>query len=286
MAQQFRADLHCHSNRSDGNLTPQQLIDLACKKNLNGLSITDHDTIEAYQEAIPTAQSKQLPIISGVELSCFHRQTSVHILGYSFDLNSKIMNDFCAHHKKRRENRLEAILDCLKAIQMPLTINEVLQSSNSLTPPHSIGRPHIAQAMINKGYVNTLKEAFNLYLGEGRSCYVAGEIYSVEETIHLIHQSCGLAVIAHPHLVSDPKILQDLLQMDFDGIEGYYARFPQTAHDRWIKIGAKKGWIITGGSDFHGIIKPAIDLGSSWVNEETFSILFRHFQQHTSNKNG
>ena len=280
MTQQFRADLHCHSNCSDGNLTPQQLIHLACEKNLNGLSITDHDTIDAYLDAIPEAKNKQLSMISGVELSCFNRQTSVHILGYSFNLNSAIMNQFCKSHKKRREIRLEAMLDKLQAIKRPLTINEVMETSNSSTPPHSIGRPHIAQAMIKKGYVSSIKEAFQLYLGEGKSCYVAGEMFTVEETIDVIHQSGGLAVIAHPHLISDPKILQELLQMDFDGIEGYYARFPQPAHERWLKIGAKKGWIITGGSDFHGTIKPTIDLGSSWVNEETFSILFQHFKQH------
>jgi hypothetical protein len=168
-------------------------------------------------------------------------------------------------------NRLQMFLERLATHAMPLNLEDVLFSN-------SIGRPHIAMAMIKRGYVSSIQQAFQLYLGEGKPCYVPGVTYSVEETLEIIHQSKGLAIIAHPHLIKDGKILNELLNLNFDGIEGYYGRFPASAHERWLKIGARKGWIITGGSDFHGDVKPDLPLGSSWVGEETFMTLYHHFQ--------
>lgn len=274
----FRADLHCHTTCSDGTVSPHDIIQLACDSGLQGLSITDHDTIAAYKEAFSTAQVKNLPLISGVELSASHRQTSVHILAYSFSLPSSDMEEFCQKHQKRRELRNLAILDLLAKKGMPLAIEDFIFSQHH----HSIGRPHIALAMMQKGYVHSIQQAFHDYIGEGKACYVPGTAFSVEETLEVIHKVNGLAVIAHPHLIEQIGIVRDLLEMNFDGIEGYYARFPPTAHERWLKISARKGWIITGGSDFHGTIKPNLSLGSSWVNAETFTILQQHFQRNQS----
>lgn len=270
----FRADLHCHSTCSDGTLSPTGLVQLACDIQLKGLSITDHDTIAAYEEAMPAAQNAHLPLISGVEFSAVHEKTNVHILGYSFSLQSPSIHEFCAKHCQRRTDRNKAILDLLAAHGMPIDSDELKISS----PSAIIGRPHIALAMMKKGYVDSIQKAFQMYIGEGKPCYFPGEKISVEETIDCIHQAHGLAVIAHPHLIENVKVVRDLIELNFDGIEGYYGRFPAHEHERWIKIGIRKGWLITGGSDFHGDIKPNLPLGSSWVNEETFSILYKHFQ--------
>lgn len=271
---EFRADLHCHTTCSDGTVTPSDMIQLACDLNLQGLSITDHDTIAAYQEAFPAAEAKSLPLISGVELSAVHCEISIHILAYSFPLHSPAIQKFCQRHHERRELRYRKILDLLASKEMPLSLEDL----SFLPSPYSLGRPHIAAAMVKKGYVQTIQQAFHEYLGEGKPCYVSGSAFSVEETLDVIHQANGLAIIAHPHLIENIGIVRDLLEMPFDGIEGYYARFPASAHERWLKIGARKGWLITGGSDFHGSIKPNLPLGSSWVNAETFTILQRHFQ--------
>lgn len=270
----FRADLHCHTACSDGTTQPEEIIQLAINKGLQGLSITDHDTIQAYVQAAPLAQNKGLPLISGVEFSALHQQSSVHILAYSFSLTSSLIQEFCQQHHQRRLQRIQMMLEKLTAYGIPLSLDDL----SSHISPHSFGRPHIALALVKKGYVQTIQQAFQQYIGEGKPCYVQGQGFSVEETIDLIHQAHGLAVIAHPHLIDQPKTLRDLLAMNFDGIEGYYSRFPQTEHDRWIKIGAHRGWIITGGSDFHGSIKPNVSLGCSWVNEETFHTLYQHFQ--------
>jgi predicted metal-dependent phosphoesterase TrpH len=273
MKNQFRADLHCHTTCSDGTVTPEEIIQVALDKRLQGLSITDHDTIEAYRTAFPIAQAKGLKLISGVELSATHRQTSVHVLAYSFALSSPLIRSFCQRHHQRRQERNQRILDLLTQHGMPLTAEDLSAS------PHSIGRPHIALAMQKKGYVSTMQQAFHDYIGEGKPCYARGEAVSVEETLDIIHRARGLAVIAHPHLIENVGIVKDLLEMNFDGIEGYYGRFLPSEHERWLKIGARKGWVITGGSDFHGSIKPMLPLGCSWVNEETFKVLQCHFQE-------
>lgn len=273
----FRADLHCHTTCSDGSLAPTELIQLASNIGLKGLSITDHDTIAAYQEAIPAAEQKQLSLIPGVEFSSVHKETSIHILAYSFALDSSPIITFCQDQRKIRESRNHAILDLLASHGMPLSSDDFADDLFSTQTSHSFGRPHIALAMVKKGYVSSVQKAFQEYIGDGKPCFVAGKRFSVEETIEIIHQGKGLAVIAHPHLIDNPRILKDLLEMNFDGIEGYYSRFPLPEQKRWIKIGERKGWLITGGSDFHGAIREHTPLGCSWVNEEIFQILQKHY---------
>lgn len=263
---QFRADLHCHSTCSDGTASPEELIDLAIERNLSGLSITDHDTLNAYQTALPYAQKQNFPLIPGVEFSCIQRGESVHILGYAFNLQNPEILAFCQKHKSRRKQRSLLILEKLAEHGMPIELNtEVLES---------IGRPHIALEMIKREYVHSMEEAFKKHLGEGCPCYVPGDAFSVEETIAVIHNAGGLAVIAHPHLINNSAIVTDLLRMPFDGIEAYYARFAPHKEKPWVKIGKHRDWILTGGSDFHGSVKPHIPLGCSWVAETTFNTLY------------
>jgi hypothetical protein len=245
---------------------------------LKGLSITDHDTAAAYQEAMSAALEHRLPLISGLEFSASHRTHSVHLLAYSFSLDSPAIENFCFRHRQRRETRNQAIIDLLAKNGLPLAAEDFPKADSKKT----FGRPHIALAMIKKGYVQTVQQAFQKYIGEGKPCYAPGTRISVEETVEIIHQAGGLAVIAHPHLIDRSDVLHDLLDMPFDGIEGYYARFPATQHERWVQIGARKGWLVTGGSDFHGSIKPELPLGCSWTNRETFDILLEHFKKNSA----
>ncbi|HRD55940.1 MAG TPA: PHP domain-containing protein [Parachlamydiaceae bacterium] len=271
----FFADLHCHTICSDGSLSPEEIVLLAKESGLSALSITDHDSITAYQMALPAAQKENISLLTGVEFSTMHNKTSIHILGYAFAPDSSVIAEFCKKHTLRRKNRNDKILKLLQEIGLPITEEELLAET---TLAHTIGRPHIAQAMIKKGYVTSIQEAFKKYLGDHKSCYAEGASYSTVETIELIHQAKGLAVIAHPHLIDDAKILQELLKMDFDGIECYYGRFHQNHNERFLKIAKKKNWLITGGSDFHGSIKPNLPLGASFVNEEHCNKLLSHFQ--------
>ncbi|MBA3958389.1 MAG: PHP domain-containing protein [Parachlamydiaceae bacterium] len=270
----FRADLHCHSTCSDGSFTPIELVQLAKQIGLNGLSITDHDTIAAYETAVEAAQQANITLLSGVEFSAGHKGVSVHILGYAFPFHSPLLQAFSQKHQLRREKRNLDMIALISAQGMPLTLEEVLGFSPQAVG--SIGRPHIALAMSKKGFVASPQDAFKLYLTEDKPCFVKGEMFSVEETIDTLHQAGGVSIIAHPHLIKDEATLRDLLNMPFDGIEGYYARFQPYQNARWLDIAKKKNWLITGGSDFHGDFKQNSSLGSSWVRSEVFSTLQKH----------
>lgn len=277
---EFRADLHCHSTCSDGSDSPEQIISLAKQIGLSGLSITDHDSIASYAIAVPKAEEAGIKLISGVEFSTVHKGNSVHLLSYGFSLNDPRIAAFCERHHERRTNRNREILAKLTQAGMEITEEEI---ENTIPPElrnkrRTIGRPHIAYVMMQKGYVPTIADAFKRYLAEGKSCFSPGEPVSTEETLALIKETKGLAIIAHPHLIEEAHTLHDLLQMPFDGIECYYARFAMDLQQRWLKIAKKRNWIITGGSDYHGTIKPNIHLGSSWVNEELFNVLWNHYQ--------
>lgn len=270
-AKDFRADLHCHSSCSDGTVSPEGLVALAIKSGLSGLSITDHDTVDAYAVALPAAKKTGLKLVSGVEFSASHRRRGVHVLGYAFNLDSPHIAAWCRQHTNRRRARNAAMLQRLADLDMPVTEEEIPAAAGT------VGRPHIAQAMIKKGYVRDANAAFKKFLGEGKPAYVQGTTFSVEETIDVIHKAGGFAVLAHPMLIQRNTIVKDLLQMEFDGLEGYYSRIPDDQERAWQQIAQHKGWLITGGSDFHGDVKPRIPLGCSWVGEETFYLLYDRF---------
>lgn len=267
----FRADLHCHTTFSDGTMTPQELLCLAKDIGLSGISITDHDTVEAYSQAPAIAKQLGLYLGSGVEFSCVFQKMSIHVLGYDFDLESPAIANLCAKHQLRRTQRNKTMLENLSRLGMPILEEELLSMGE-----RSVGRPHIAQLMIKKGYVSSIKDAFNRYIGDGKPCYDAGVGISVEETIETIHQARGKAFIAHPHLLEHAHKIKELLKCPFDGIECHYAKFPPEQEKRWIQIAKEKNWLISGGSDFHGSVKDYIQLGSSWVDEETFHRVFQH----------
>lgn len=263
----FRADLHCHTTCSDGTLSPVELVNLAHESGLSGLSITDHDTLDAYETAIPAAKEKGIILGTGIEFSCLFLQKSVHILGYDYSLKSEEIRKFCLSHQKRRIERNRAILEKLRRLRMPIEESE-------LGGKGTIGRPHIAQIMVQKGFVGSIKEAFNIYIGDGKCCYDAGTGFSAEETIDLIHKAQGKAFLAHPHLLDHGRWVQKLLQLPFDGVECHYSRLPAEKEKRWLRLAKEKGWLISGGSDFHGDVKPQIPLGCSWVDQETFNKIF------------
>lgn len=277
---EFKADLHCHTTMSDGSATPEEIIQIAKNEGLSGLSITDHDSVDAYSIVLDLAKKNGIEMITGVEFSAIQGDVTVHVLGYAFSHENPIIQAFCQKHHQRRAKRNRAILEKLEQHGMPVSEEEILD--NSQGPKKTIGRPHIALAMIKKGYIKSIYDAFNKFLGEGKKCYASGESFTVEETIDIIHQANGLAIIAHPHLLRNRPILDQLLAMPFDGLEGYYANFTPEKNKRWLRFAEKKGWLVTGGSDFHGSVKPQIKLGASTVSKEIFDVLQGHYRLNTN----
>lgn len=262
------ADIHTHSQASDGSFSPEELVHHAIACGLFGLSITDHDTTAAYETAIPISKKLGIKLGVGIEFSSVFEGFDVHLLGYDFDLTSPDIQALCLRHKNRRKNRNLAMIERLRSCDIDITIDDIKGHGDS------VGRPHIAQVLVQKGYVKSIKEAFNRYLGEGKKCFVRGDTLSVDETIDAIHKAHGKAFIAHPHLLPSSFPIDLLIQKPFDGIECWYARLSKKAAEPWVEIATCKNWLMSGGSDFHGTVKPDIPLGCQGVDQATFERIF------------
>ena len=270
----FRYDLHIHSNCSDGTLSPSQILEAAKQANLLGLSITDHDTVEAYSDALLVqAQALGLTLLTGVEFSAKENQTTVHLLGYGFDHRHPAILEFCHRHLTIRENRNKEMIAKLAKKGFKISYDDLLMKKTSAN--QVLGRPHIGQILLERGHVRKLEEAFEQYLGDGRSCYVEPNNPSIEETIAIIHEAKGIAVLAHPYLFKKRKILKEILKKPFDGMECFYAKIPRHLADDYVKICQEKNWLVTGGSDFHGGSKPYLHLGSSFIQQKEFDAILQ-----------
>jgi predicted metal-dependent phosphoesterase TrpH len=271
---EFRADLHCHSSCSDGSHTPMEILLLAKKNGLKGISITDHDTLSAYtDEFFSLAKELDIEVLVGIEMSSDFQGLNVHILGYNVPLNSGL-NSFIESIQEKRESRNKAIIRRLQGKNISITWEEMKDfSQRKGIKPIVIGRPHIALLLKQKGYVSTTQEAFDKYINDNGSCYVSGGKYSSEEVIKRLHEVKAKAVLAHPHLIKKRPKINKIINLPFDGVEGYYSLLYPSIEQKWIEIAKKKKWLVTGGSDFHGDIKRNIPLGCSWVGRTVFDQL-------------
>lgn len=266
----FRADLHCHSTFSDGTFTPEELLQEAKVKGLQGLSITDHDTTAAYSDKLfELANFLEIKLLPGVEISSYWKETTVHILGYGFDLNSDTFQHFLEAVRGRRQERNKAIMVMLQKRNIPITFEELCNANPCQS--HVLGRVHIAQLMLKNRYVRTLQEAFDRFLADHFLPSTAK--FELLEVIEEIHKARGKAILAHPHHFKKERFIKEVLTHPFDGIEGYCGRLLPNQEKRFVEEGQKRGWIVTGGSDFHGDIKPYLPLGCSWVSEEVYEKL-------------
>ena len=274
MIHEFRADLHTHTHYSDGTDSPFELLEKAKKVNLSAISITDHDTIDAYSpELFAKAQELGIQVLPGIELSSEVGDTSVHILGYGIDLQSQKLKSFLKEMIRRRNDRNKKMLEKLAQRGLHIEESELLSLTSGPSANRTIGRPHIAAIMVRKGYAASIQKAFEIYLQEGGLCYVAGIKYTPSEVVAQIHEAGGKAVLAHPHFLKRGSFLRELLALPLDGLECYYGTLQRHQEMPWIEIAHEKGWIATGGSDYHGTVKPHIALGCSWVNEVIFNQL-------------
>ncbi len=259
----FRADLHCHSICSDGSDDPFELLKKAKNASLQGISITDHDTTAAYTpELFAFAEEIGLRILPGVEISSELEGIPVHILAYGYDMNSVSFATFLREIQRRRTERNQTILKKLADRKMVLE-----EEDFSVFKTNVIGRPHIAALMVKKGYVSSIQDAFERYLKDQAPCYSPGFKFTPQEVIEEIHLGQGKAVLAHPHFYKKQSYLNKILSASFDGVECYYAALPKEQERPWVKLATERGWIATGGSDYHGSFK-SNSLGSSWVGEK------------------
>ena len=257
-------DLHIHSHFSDGSDSPAAIVRLAKERGLFHIAITDHDCASGVPEAMAAGLERDVRVTSGIEVSLRHKGLPIHVLGYGFIPDHRDMTSFMATLQKERRERNLAILDKLAGCGLMVSLEEVGGEAGK----GQIGRPHLAKVLVKKGYAPTQDEAFRQYLGRGAKAYVPRPVHSAEEAISVLHAAGGLASLAHPanidpSLQSIPGLAAELAALGLDGIEAYYPTHSKSMREKLIEIARKNGLIITGGSDYHGALRPEASLAGS-----------------------
>ena len=239
-------ELHCHTTYSDGTLTPTELVAAAAASGVRALAITDHDTMSGWDEAFAAAQSYNLEIVPGLELSTVHNGRSLHILGFYPDANKlRIpLNDRIEGRFRRSQEMVEKLAAMGYAIELP-----------TISPGMAPGRPHIASALVKAGHAKSAREAFDRWLGDNGPAYVHYEKFSIAEGIDLL-RSCGaVPVWAHPYLFRGgavEEVLKELVDAGLMGVEIYHPTHSSSQIEKLKKMCLDYGLLATGGSDYHG----------------------------------
>jgi predicted metal-dependent phosphoesterase TrpH len=256
-------DLHCHSTASDGTLAPAEVVRLAVAGGLSALALTDHDTIAGLAEA-GVAATGQIDFLGGIEISAeYPYPGTMHILGYGVDVASPILASMTQQLLAGRDNRNPKIVEKLRSLGVAITMEEVESEAGGAV----VGRPHIAAILARKGYVSSIKEAFNKYLAQGGVAYFDKERLSPRNAFEMIHQSGGLPVLAHPVQLRTEndaqleRVVKDLKDLGLAGIEVLHSDHSPNDIERFSALADRYNLLKTGGSDFHGTNKKAISLG-------------------------
>ncbi|MDM8000990.1 MAG: PHP domain-containing protein [Dehalococcoidia bacterium] len=247
----MKFDLHLHSTASDGRLSPEELVRSAARLGLAVMSITDHDSIDGIAAALKAAEEyPSLQVIPGVECSTDVPRGEVHVLGYFIDYTNAELASKLASFRNSRKTRALKMIDKLAGMGISIEWKRVAEIAGA----GSVGRPHIAQAMLEKGYVPSIREAFNRYIGREAPAYVEREKMTPAEVVELITHARGLPVLAHPADIEDLDHLIPLLQrVGLVGLEVYYNNYPRETIQHLASMAHKHALVATGGSDFHGL---------------------------------
>lgn len=248
-----QADLHSHTSASDGTQTPAANVRLAKEVGLAALAITDHDTVSGVAEAMAEGVRLGIEVVPGVEISTVAEGQDIHVLGYYIDIEDETFLGRLSQLRKTRDQRNEMIIERLHKLGMDITMEEVIDwASESKQEDDSIGRPHIAQALMHKGYVGSVNEAFERWLGKNGAAYVHLPRIQPGTAIQWIHEAGGTAVLAHPGLYDNDELVIKLIKEGLDGIEAYHSEHSPEAELKYRKIADQYGLFVTAGSDFHG----------------------------------
>ena len=258
-----RIDLHLHTTHSDGSLSPTDVLRLAHKASVTALAITDHDIVSGIPEAMTAGAALGIEIIPGVEISSTIGDSELHILGYCLRWQDPELNQRLAALRESRHHRNPQIIERLRSLGLDVTYEEV----RALAGTDSVGRPHIARLLIDKKYVTSAKDAFDRYLAEGRPAYVARELPKPADAIAWIRAVGGVAVLAHPTWAKVSgeglvTLLTTLKAEGLGGIEVHYSTHTARQTTEYLDLAKRLNLLVTGGSDYHGITKPDIEVGT------------------------
>jgi predicted metal-dependent phosphoesterase TrpH len=249
-------DLHSHTTASDGTFTPTELVREAVRRGVRVLAVTDHDSTEGVREAIAEAvRHPPLVLVPGIEINCDVAGAEIHVLGYCMDHEAEWFQEFCRGQREERRARIHRTAERLAAIGMPIDPAEVF----ALVQEGSAGRPHVAHVMVRHGYVKSVREAFDRYLGTGKPAHVPRAKLSPADAVRLIRRAGGVPVMAHPGLADRDDLIPELVAAGLMGIECYYAEHSAARTAAYVQMCRDHGLVATGGSDFHG---PKVRAGS------------------------
>ncbi len=266
MSTQAWVDMHMHSTFSDGTYSPTDLVSFAIRKGLKAIALSDHDSVDGFTELAAAGAENGMEVMSGVELSCVHNGRDLHILGYGIDTTSQALAAELSKFRDTREDRGMKIIDKLAEVGVHIDKQAVLAKAGE----GALGRPHIAEALLEAGYVSEFGEAFDKYIGEDGPAYVDKYKMTPADAVRHIHDAGGVALIAHPGSLSDSKDdFYELLDKGFDGIEVYHPHHSNSMIARLEAMVEERGMLMSGGSDFHGF-KGRDNMGQPHVSYELY----------------
>jgi len=253
------ADLHLHTICSDGTLNPDELVRQACEAGLSAIAVTDHDTVSGFARAREAGQKAGVEVLPGVELTAELDKVEIHVLGYLFDCNYQPLLDKLDLLKKNRVERIYKICDKLNQ-DMGFSLEP--QKVFDLAKGGTVGRLHVAWAMVKAGIVNSVHEAFYKYIGDNCPGYVSGFKLSPREAMDLIKSAGGVPVLAHPYTLKRDELIPEFVTQGLMGLEVYYSEHTQGMKNFYLELAKRYDLLATGGSDFHGAAKPNVKIGS------------------------
>ncbi|BBI34542.1 PHP domain-containing protein [Cohnella abietis] len=265
-----KADLHSHTTASDGMFSPTENVRMAKELGLDALAITDHDTLSGIEEALEAGKAYGIVVVPGVEISTADNGKDIHILGYGISHEDSQLQDRLLSLRDVRNRRNADILARLNQLGMSISQEELeVAAGKTQNSDGSVGRPHIAQVLVDKGYVDNIRDAFEKYIGEGKPAFVNPPRITPSEAVAWIHEAGGTAIIAHPGLYNDDDLVLSILDAGADGLEAYHSDHDPQMEQRYRQWAEDRSKLVTGGSDFHGI-KDGVafhgTMGSRWID--------------------
>src|SRR5688572_28513251 len=258
------ADLHTHTYHSDGTRSPKEVVDVALAHGIEILAISDHDNLAAYYEIQPYAVSAGVTLIPAIELSCGYDGIDVHVLAYAFDAHDERIDASLRGFREARQRRGFAIAERLRILGYRIDPERIDQ----LAAGGAVGRPHVARALVEAGYVASVSDAFDKLLGTGKPGYVEKERFRIAEAIALIRTAGGVTSIAHPTVYPNhEQLVPVLLDGGIDGVEVMHPDVDELNRERYPNLARFRGKLATGGSDDHGAVKTTETLGTIKVPE-------------------
>lgn len=254
-------DLHTHSTASDGSMSPEELVIHAARQGLAAIALTDHDTVSGVERAIAQGKISRIEVIPGIEFSA-RSETLTHILGYGIDIDNPVVRAILDEVVEKRRERNEMTAKLLQELGFDVTVEEAA----AIAPGGIIGRAHYAKLLMDKGYTCSVQESFDKYLASGKPAYFSNQKLEAKRIIEAIHSAGGLAFLAHPHQMKLGDGLEDyvkeLVSYGLDGIEGYHSEYDEAMQTEFQSLAERFGLMISGGTDFHGDMKPHISIGT------------------------